>query len=141
MLLEGNKKFVRSFLNTLPEFEVDHFDFALLRSNNRNSNDDNDQDNYENGEEDDGGIDDNDDNDNNDNDVPTLKPDLDEDELKFSDGVNTVGFKLFLAVSKTEANAVVAPVSFFTMMSMLFLGSRGTTSEQINELIHLVQIS
>jgi serine protease inhibitor len=69
---------------------------------------------------------------------------LTEDERSFVDINNDVALAMFRRVVKgsvwAASNLVFSPVSAVTSLAMLFLGARGDTSWEINELLKLDDI-
>ena len=65
--------------------------------------------------------------------------DLDAATRNFVDINNEVGLRVFrsLAASRPEDNLVFCPVSAASALAMIFLGARGATSWEINELLEL----
>jgi hypothetical protein len=71
-----------------------------------------------------------------------LRNKLSEDEIKFVDLNNEIGLKIFRAIKESSnSNLIFSPFSVLSFLSMIFLGSRGTTSRQIDQLLKLNDFS
>ena len=76
--------------------------------------------------------------------LEATRADLTDDEKSFIDINNDLGLEIFRKLLKTDtwktSNFIFSPLSALTSVSMLFLGARGDTSWQINELLKLDEI-
>ncbi len=67
-----------------------------------------------------------------------LRNKLSEDEIKFVDLNNEIGLKIFRAIKESSnSNLIFSPFSVLSFLSMIFLGSRGATSRQMDQLLKL----
>ena len=76
--------------------------------------------------------------------LESTRIDLTDDEKSFIDLNNDLGFEIFKKLIKNSAwsssNFVFSPFSAATSLAMLFLGARGDTSWEINEILKLDDI-
>jgi hypothetical protein len=67
-----------------------------------------------------------------------LRNKLSEEEIKFVGLNNEIGLKIFRAIKESSnSNLIFSPFSVLSFLSMIFLGSRGATSRQMDQLLKL----
>jgi serine protease inhibitor len=76
--------------------------------------------------------------------LDSTRQELTDAERDFIDANNELGFQIYKNLIKREAyatsNLVFSPLSSNTLLAMLFLGARGDTSWEINEILKLDEI-